>query len=900
MTTSAALTVTETILRPDRHDFSDLKAAHTIKLLTDLFGADLAAAQLQVEHDAYTLGEERFQKGLNRALEREEYADTAIAKPLLTTLVPRFVRRYNDWIEEQVTKVRRKHTNLDIFKALSPEVAAVIAIKRTLGVLASGGDSVTVTRLATAIGRSIEDEMRYGRIRDEEAKVFKDKHQTQMDRRNGYLYKREYMKRVEIGMLADAALSTTWAPWPTSKVPEKGGDDHYKIGLKLMEIIIESSELIVVERAFAGIKSKDSNVVSLHPAWAEKLINRAFSLAEMSPMFQPCVVPPKQWTSTSGGGYWAAGRRPTALIRTPSKKARLRYKDVHMPEVYKAVNLAQNSAWRINPEVLKVANAVAEWSKVPMADYPDIEKGELPDKPDNLNECPIALKAWKKKAAVVYRGETARVSRRLKLEYDLGQANKFAGFEAIWFPYNMDWRGRVYAIPTFNPQGSDMVKGLLTAAEGAPIGPEGRKWLAIHGANTAGADKIPLADRVKWVEDNTPMILACAKAPLDNREWMSMDAPFCFLAFCFEWAGVMAEGDSWVSSLPIAFDGSCSGIQHFSAMLRDERGGAAVNLLPSDKPQDIYQLVALEVNRLMRIDALEGTEDKVELVVDTKTGDMVEMRTLGTKALAAGWMVFGVTRKETKRAVMTLPYGSKEYGFADQILEDTVRPAIDRGEGTMFTHGSQYARYLAKHIWNSMGVTVEAAVSAMSWLQAAAKLMAQQVIDKKTKEVLKPTMPIQWVTPDGFPVFQEYCKMELKRVDLMFLGTHRMEATVGVRPTDILDARKQEAGVSPNFVHSQDGCHLRKTVVKANEAYGIGFFAIIHDSFGTIPAQAGGMFRAVREAMVETYEHNDVLADFRDQFADQLHESQLEKLPALPAKGTLDLSKILQSDFAFA
>lgn len=70
--------------------------------------------------------------------------------------------------------------------------------------------------------------------------------------------------------------------------------------------------------------------------------------------------------------------------------------------------------------------------------------------------------------------------------------------------------------------------------------------------------------------------------------------------------------------------------------------------------------------------------------------------------------------------------------------------------------------------------------------------------------------------------------------------------------------------------------------------------------FGTIPAKAGAMFKAVRETMVETYTENDVLDDFREQFMELLHETQLEKMPAIPGKGSLDITKILESQFAFA
>ena len=63
------------------------------------------------------------------------------------------------------------------------------------------------------------------------------------------------------------------------------------------------------------------------------------------------------------------------------------------------------------------------------------------------------------------------------------------------------------------------------------------------------------------------------------------------------------------------------------------------------------------------------------------------------------------------------------------------------------------------------------------------------------------------------------------------------------------------------------------------------------------------MFKAVRETMVETYENNennDVLADFREQFVEQLHATQLEKMPPIPSRGTLCIQEVLESTFAFA
>ncbi len=43
--------------------------------------------------------------------------------------------------------------------------------------------------------------------------------------------------------------------------------------------------------------------------------------------------------------------------------------------------------------------------------------------------------------------------------------------------------------------------------------------------------------------------------------------------------------------LPLVLqDGTCNGLQHYAALARDSGCGAAVNLLPADRPQDVYQV----------------------------------------------------------------------------------------------------------------------------------------------------------------------------------------------------------------------------------------------------------------------------------------------------------------------
>lgn len=891
------------VISIDKHDFSDVSnAIEPFNLLADHYGQDLAVKQLQLEHEAYTEGERRFIKNLERQTERGELADNQVAKPLMQTLVPKIAQAVKEWHEGLDGKLSTSRPSVaftmlsteekavkDRSLRISCESAAVIILKVILSKLVKP-EGIPITPMASAIGRTLEDEIRFGRIRDKEQEHFKKAIAENLNKRAGASYKKAYMQAVETSMLEQGQLEDAWGTWsPTEAV---------HVGIKMLEIVIQSTQLVELKRYGAGNAAADVEMVHLSDFWVKKMAQRGFSLAGIAPVYQPCVVPPKPWTGVVGGGYWAKGRRPLPLIRLGSKSAVARYEDVYMPEVYDAVNIIQNTPWKVNKKVLDVVNMVEKLNNTPIDDIPQME----PLKPeDYAGETEEELKAWKKAAAGIYRREKARQSRRLSLSFIVNQANKFSQFKAIWFPYNMDWRGRVYAVPMFNPQGNDMQKGLLTLAVGKPIGADGFKWLKVHGANCAGVDKVTFEERIKWVEDNHDNIMAAAKAPMDSIEWWGrLDSPFCFLAFCFEYAGVMHHGLSYNCSLPIAFDGSCSGIQHFSAMLRDHIGGHAVNLTPSGKVQDIYRIVSDRIEEELKVLLVNGTDNEMVTHEDKKTGEITERLKLGTRELARQWLTYGMSRKVTKRSVMTLAYGSKEYGFADQVYEDIVMPAIDSGSGAMFTEPSQASRFMAKMIWEAVSVTVVAAVDAMKWLQGAAKLLAAEVKDKKTGEILKPCLPVHWVTPDGFPVWQEYRKKDTTRLNLMFLGSFNLQPTINRGTKKELDKHKQESGISPNFVHSQDGSHLRKTVVHTHRKYGVMSFAVIHDSFGTIPADAEYLFRGVRETMVETYRDNDVLLDFYEQFEYQLHESQRDKLPELPKKGKLNIEDILSSDFAFA
>src|SRR5262249_46384824 len=158
------------------------------------------------------------------------------------------------------------------------------------------------------------------------------------------------------------------------------------------------------------------------------------------------------------------------------------------------------------------------------------------------------------------------------------------------------------------------------------------------------------------VDENLEKIKSTADAPLRELWWTKADKPFQFLAACFELSSALAQGSTFVSRLPISFDGSCSGLQHLSAMTQDEKTAKLVNLTPSVVPQDIYETIAERVRQ-----RVEGDVEYYEVT-----------------HLAQMWLNYGITRKVVKRNVMTYAYSSNAFGMAEQLREDLMRPLAEK------------------------------------------------------------------------------------------------------------------------------------------------------------------------------------------------------------------------------
>ena len=858
--------------------------------LYDYYGnKTIVDREIELELESKTIAFNRFMSNLNKA--KAEGNIMGAGYRLMSEAMSPMVKKIHEFRTEAISgKTGRKNSTVVFMEGLSDEELSLITLRAILAASFKNMTGLTLVSISKGIGKKVREEIRVKKILDVAPKYT----QVSADKRIGETYKKAFYSAVANKLIEDNLLA------PEEKLQDS---DLVRLGLKLVELFIEATGLARLVK----VSNKKGFTYMLHvDSYIMEYLEKADEeIASFMYFKRPMLIKPLDWTSPVDGGYLLKLQKDDSFIKV-NKHSLEFYMDVDMPCVYNAVNAIQSTAWRINKRIYRVAEEISGWTNTPDGlDMPTKEAPEKPIRPIEADTNPEAQKKWRKDMMRYYQLDNARKGKRLLVDMVLEQAKTYLQEDHIYFPHSIDFRGRVYPMTLLSPQGNDFTKGLLEFAEGVELGEDGAKWLAFHGANCWGLDKKPLEERLCWVYENPELISRIAEDPLSNLDWTTADEPWEFLSFCFEWAEYLKQGTTYKSHIAVAFDGSCSGLQHYSAMLRDEVGATAVNLVPDTKVHDIYGIVAEKVNEILKEDAKSGTDDAY--VVDPKS--KVEYLKKGTQSLATEWLKHGVTRKVTKRSVMTLCYGSKQYGFSEQVYEDTIMPAVLENP-LAFSKPKQAASYMAKLIWDSVQKVVVKAVEAMTWLQDASGLLASQT------DTMGNALPTYWVTPAGFPVKQEYHKTEMKRVKLamgtsvMFncedtTGDTREKTTkifaplIGKDVPGTIDKRKQRQGIAPNFVHSMDASHLMLTV-NACVSKGIHSFAMIHDSYGTHAGNAGTLFKTVREVFVDTYKNHDVLQDIHDHVLNMLPDESAKELPEVPSKGTLDLDLVKESAYAFA
>ena len=821
--------------------------------------------QLQLEEEMHTAGVMRTNREETRARNKSREHTTSYGLTLLKSAIEPVSNRIKEIVEQSRNSQGRVDIATMILRDIDPDAAAYLALKSIL-------DSITLqntlTKAAMKIATCVEDQIKFTKF-ERECEILYKILKEDIKHKTSYVHKHLIMTRYMNKAKVD------WKPFKNT--------DKVHLGTKLISIIIEQTGFIkIVERSEGSKKNprtpKYVEATEKTMKWIDEKSKRN---SVLNPLFYPTIVQAKPWLHPYRGGYHSPLIRQMTMIKTRNNNylTEIANKVDDMKAVYDSTNALQDTSWKINKQVLQVMEVFYN-QNTPIGKIPPTENIPLPPKPHSITDKEKFkewLKTnketwvdWKHRASKVHEFNARIVSKRLQFKKIIELAKQFEQEASIYFPHQLDFRGRAYPIPMFlNPQGVEHARALLTFAKGERMSnnKDSARWLAIHGANQYGEDKCSLDERVEWVKENEQFILEAARDPLNNNFWRSADKPFCFLAFCFEWLGYHENGDKHETHIPVSVDGSCNGLQIFSLLLRDEIGGAATNLVPSEKPQDIYAIVA------------EKTKEVLEQ--ETSNEKFLNKYHMTRKEIAQEWLRIGINRKLTKRSVMVVPYSGTLYAcrkYIDEYLRDEVNEHYF-GDKTLAP-----TQYLARIVWEAINSTVVKAREAMGWLQEISRLASEE------------DLPLTWSTPSGFIVLQQYREISSRRIETK-LGESIVKLKVADE-TNQLSRRRQRSGCSPNFIHSLDSAAMALVTCKM-KAQGVHHFAMVHDSYGVHATNVERLSKGLRQVFVEMFE-DDLLDKFRKEISDLLSPRNQSKIPPLPTRGKLRLEKVLDSDYFFA
>lgn len=866
----------------------------------------LLAEQIRLEKEMHDGGIARYRRAQENSAQQNP-SETAANLKLTRDLVAPLAAGIDAFIAHEREKGSgRVAAAVPALESLPSSSTAMLFFKVVLGQLAGAGGNYTA--LAIKLGGAIEDQIRFTRV--EEAAphyVKKVKENLAKARSKSYRHQRNVLAHVE-SKLHDAtgiyAIDIDrWIPWRKA--------DLLKLGSIVIYIAMQTLEYQEQPMFLKETIGRQGDILKLNPLVLGWIDDYDEFMQSLAPEFAPCVVPPRDWENPINGGYYTPELNRTLPLVKVSRRKHLRpLTKEAMPTVYQAINRLQNVAWEVNKELLAVINEIQENGGG--FGLPSIEPTNRPINPvrEELKELKGSalqeamtkdeqeeFSEWKELMRNWHEAENKRVGTLLVSVRSINAANFYSRYPAIYFVYTMDSRGRVYSrTSTLDPQGSDLQKALIRFHKGKALGTSGKLWLAVQGANTWGYDKDSFEGRAAWVEEHEEMIRDIAADPLTFTDWLKADSPWQFLAWALEFNRLLEWQDSgrkaadFVSHIPVAQDGSCSGTQHYSALLLDEVGGDAVNLIDKDKPQDIYKKVA----EVLYSKLLELSKNPVEGDFKGRQGQVLTKQEVAE--LASLWLPYGQDRELTKRPVMILPYGGTQTStneYVGQYLEDIQRrennlAKLQEREPNQAHPFNQHElgratciRFCTRLLWQSISEVVVAATGAMRYIQQVAVAVAKE------------NRPLSWVTPTGFTVTQEVYKREEERVRTFFHGTMICRNVIR-NDSEEIDKNKMRSSSAPNFVHSLDASHLQTVAAKTQ----VESIACIHDSFGTHAADTELLRGELRRYFYEQYNGTNLLTRFKED-AEEAANVVLDDIEE-PAKGNLDISAVLSSKYLFA
>jgi len=801
--------------------------------------------QSDLEAEMRDMGIKRYRDKVLRTQKFEMESQTPVGKRLLEESVSRLASAVRGWLLRVNSKASRggsRHSALPYIEQLEPELVAALTARTVI-------DAISIhkrlIKTALDVASALENELRCRRLAEEHPAVWRNtkqfvQHQTVRSSRL-----RQFRRACEL-------VNLEWDSWPTA--------DKVKVGVVLVELMHQVTGMIEIKTR-TTILGKRETFVHATPDTLAWLKTAHYMQESVWPVYFPMIQRPADWKDIWVGGYLTDAVTQRPLIKTRDRDHLKDLQNICLSKPLTAINHLQRVEWRLHEDVVEVFRHCWE-QDVPVGNLPTLNGQALPPKPIDIDTNKEACRQWRKAAARVHAENDANTSRRVQVGRIAWLTKKFEG-QSLFFPWYMDFRSRYYPLPYYlQPQGADWARSLLRFGRGCRMDdPMAVRWAKIHGANCFGWDKDSFDERVAWVDNNHDEIVAIGRDPLSHTSrWSNVDSPWAFLAFCSDYAKYAELGGEHQWTTPISIDGSSNGLQLFSLLMRDPVGAKATNVLPSDKPQDIYKQVADIATARLEVMASEGNDD------------------------AKRWLDYGIDRSCAKRPCMVVPYSGTLFSVRE-YTRDWLWERMRSSPNTRSPFGDQEVyrpcSVLAQALWDSIDDVVGEAKKAMAWLQEVSNICVDHQV------------PLRWTTPVGFLCKQGYETYQNKSVKTIVgekIRQHRIRVGQGK-----LSKVKNRNGIVPNWVHSLDAAIGMESVYRCSQQ-GINEVSTIHDAYSTLPVHMGMLHQMLPNVAVDLFSE-DLMGGFLQGLSPYLPRNV--KLPDPPEMGTLDLQAVRSSQYFF-
>lgn len=747
-------------------------------------------AQVELEREAIRQGIKKLQDNTTQHEQRSYASASVYGISSIDQLMGPLVDLITETSHDRVKRATGEFAAVKVYLAeLEPLATTAIALKLTFDKVFSHKDkSNQFVKVVEAIGRAVEDECQI-RFYEKEAPgllaVLKQNYwHSSCGSHQKLVVMRTLMNRADI----------SWQSW--------GSINRVKIGTWLLSCIMQVSGWFEKDRRREG--NKWVNYVVPTPEYLS-IKDQVMGTAELfAPLAWPMLIEPNDWAEARSGGYLL-----NEVMRGHDMVRHGHGPSIQGEQIYLFLNHLQKVAYRINPFIYGVAKQLME-QRVRVGKFLPIVEMPLPVKPFDIAENYDARKDYRRRAAEVRNTNAHAFKASCRTRMTMETADRFINQERFFLPWSLDYRGRAYPIPAFlTPQDTDFGKSLLRFADEAYMTPEAEDWLAFSVATTYGngLDKAPMAERLQWTRNHYHLIEAVATDPLGTiSEWEAAEEPWQFLAACEEYYHCVIACTRQFTGLMVATDATCSGLQILAGLARDKTCAKLVNVLPSDRPQDAYKVVAQV--------AMPNCPESIRPYMD---------------------------RRVTKRVVMTIPYNAKPFSNRSYIREALKEKEVEISKEDL----TQTVNAVRAAMWE----VVPGPMAVMDWIEKEITALIHRGVTE-----------VSWITPSGFVVTQKLMKTQFEILKLQLLGTCRVKVYVATNDSEEVDINRHKAATAPNLIHSLDSSLLHLAFTRFSAP-----FSVIHDSVLCRATDMSQLSAVVRETYMHLFAEQDYLSDWAKQ-----------------------------------